>query len=426
MSKVYYGEYSLKHWIDLILNGNIQLPEYQRSFVWEEEDVQRLIKSLVSEQFVPPVTIAHYNQGSKSTNLILDGQQRLTAILLAYLGFFPDKSKFESCQDLLSDDDSNERDLINGNSMQEPKYIKWTFNELVEDKPDVYKLKKELLENEKYNRLIIKSFVDLSEEGKEDIYDGRFLGFSFIVPSENDDVRSTFSKIFRDINYQGKQLSPLESRKALYFLQTEYINFFEGIVVGSKRDVLCDIGIMDGVQKSKLDLLRYLSILSQYLALENTNNSGRVMIGYSSYRSRENFYADYVSYIVGEEQSSRVDKFNGFDFKETFPDNCWKESFVNLQRTILEFARYFDLVDKYHAFQSWIDADYWLFGIIYWIVFKNRTINIENDLVDKVKKKIFEKRNDKSYSTQPNRLGNLRDRLAWSINLFGEYVSKNS
>jgi hypothetical protein len=426
MSKVYYGEYSLKHWIDLILNGNIQLPEYQRSFVWEEEDVQRLIKSLVSDQFVPPVTIAHYNQGSKSTNLILDGQQRLTAILLAYLGFFPDKSKFESCQDLLSDDDSNERDLINGNSMQEPKYIKWTFNELVEDKPDVYKLKKELLENEKYNRLIIKSFVDLSEEGKEDIYDGRFLGFSFIVPSENDDVRSTFSKIFRDINYQGKQLSPLESRKALYFLQTEYINFFEGIVVGSKRDVLCDIGIMDGVQKSKLDLLRYLSILSQYLALENTNNSGRVMIGYSSYRSRENFYADYVSYIVGEEQSSRVDKFNGFDFKETFPDNCWKESFVNLQRTILEFARYFDLVDKYHAFQSWIDADYWLFGIIYWIVFKNRTINIENDLVDKVKKKIFEKRNDKSYSTQPNRLGNLRDRLAWSINLFGEYVSKNS
>ena len=32
-SRTYYGEYSLKHWIDLMLNGNIVLPEYQRSFV---------------------------------------------------------------------------------------------------------------------------------------------------------------------------------------------------------------------------------------------------------------------------------------------------------------------------------------------------------------------------------------------------------
>lgn len=36
-NKVYYGEYSLKHWIDLILSKNIELPEYQRYFVWEEK-----------------------------------------------------------------------------------------------------------------------------------------------------------------------------------------------------------------------------------------------------------------------------------------------------------------------------------------------------------------------------------------------------
>lgn len=27
-SKFYYGEYSLKHWIDLMLSGNIVLPEF--------------------------------------------------------------------------------------------------------------------------------------------------------------------------------------------------------------------------------------------------------------------------------------------------------------------------------------------------------------------------------------------------------------
>lgn len=29
-NKVYYGEYTLKHWIKLMLSGNIVLPECQR------------------------------------------------------------------------------------------------------------------------------------------------------------------------------------------------------------------------------------------------------------------------------------------------------------------------------------------------------------------------------------------------------------
>lgn len=51
-SRVYYGEYSLKHWINLLLKRNIVLPNYQRSFVWDEKDIKRLIKSLGEGQFV--------------------------------------------------------------------------------------------------------------------------------------------------------------------------------------------------------------------------------------------------------------------------------------------------------------------------------------------------------------------------------------
>lgn len=36
-NKVYYGEYTLKHWIDLILTENIILPKYQRFFVWDKD-----------------------------------------------------------------------------------------------------------------------------------------------------------------------------------------------------------------------------------------------------------------------------------------------------------------------------------------------------------------------------------------------------
>ena len=42
-NKVYYGEYTLKHWIRLMLREEIVLPEYQRHFVWSERDLKRLI-----------------------------------------------------------------------------------------------------------------------------------------------------------------------------------------------------------------------------------------------------------------------------------------------------------------------------------------------------------------------------------------------
>ena len=96
-NRVYYGEYSLKHWINMLLSKNIILPEYQRSFVWDEKDVVRLLNSIREGQFVQPVTIALYktDEGMPGQNLIIDGQQRLSSILLAYLGFMPDKNKFE-------------------------------------------------------------------------------------------------------------------------------------------------------------------------------------------------------------------------------------------------------------------------------------------------------------------------------------------
>ena len=84
-SRVYYGEYSLKHLINLLLRRNIVLPDYQRSFVWDEKDIKRLIKSLGEGQFVQPITIANYSCENRDLNLLLDGQQRLTSILLSYL-----------------------------------------------------------------------------------------------------------------------------------------------------------------------------------------------------------------------------------------------------------------------------------------------------------------------------------------------------
>ena len=80
---VYYGEYTLIHWIELILKKNIRLPRYQRYFVWNRKKISNLIDALKNDQFVPPITIGVFKVGDETINYILDGQQRLTSILLA-------------------------------------------------------------------------------------------------------------------------------------------------------------------------------------------------------------------------------------------------------------------------------------------------------------------------------------------------------
>lgn len=65
-NKVYYGEYSLDYWIELILSKNIILPDYQKNFVWDEEKREKLIESLSEKKFVPPVIIGSFKQDGKS------------------------------------------------------------------------------------------------------------------------------------------------------------------------------------------------------------------------------------------------------------------------------------------------------------------------------------------------------------------------
>ena len=70
-NKIYYGEYSLEHWIKLIFKKDIVLPEYQRYFVWDERKMKNLLVSIKNEQFVPPITIGNYREIDSGENINL-------------------------------------------------------------------------------------------------------------------------------------------------------------------------------------------------------------------------------------------------------------------------------------------------------------------------------------------------------------------
>lgn len=81
---------------------------------------------------------------------------------------------------------------------------------------------------------------------------------------------------------------------------------------------------------------------------------------------------------------------------------------------------------------TWIDADYWLFGLIYHILFKNRTLKASlsrekreggtTTLQEEIMNMIRAKQGDNNYVRNTNRLGNLRERLSESCEIYNKYV----
>lgn len=424
-NKVYYGEYTLKHWINMMLTGNIVLPDYQRHFVWREKDVKRLLQSLTEGQFVQPVTIALYDDGTTKQNLILDGQQRLTSLLLAYLGYFPDKKKFETgeCAKVASEDDS----AADEEAEPSTEGFLWQYSDLL----NYGKSKFEILSKISTDGRYIKTEDTLIAELTEDFFNKTYLGFSYVVPNTTivSDVQKNFSQMFRNINYFGKKLEPIDSRKSLYYQNQELIKYFEGKCEDG-ADVFGDLRIIEDLQPSKIDFVRYLAILSQYVASTRPEDAKDVMVGYSAYGSRESFYADYVSYILGIEQEDRTNKFDRFSFVEEFPNDVWKERFVNLREALAKVKPMMSLKGN-TSFNAWYEADYWLFGLIFQILFKGKILSEslgrvvrgrERTLKVDIKRQIDNDRSDASFSKNANRIGYIRNRLVKSCNIFSNYV----
>ena len=182
-NKVYYGEYSLDRWIKLVLTKKIVLPPYQRYFVWTEKQTARLLKSIEKYQYLPAVTIGACEDSTthKRVSMLLDGQQRLTSVLLASLGKFPKVKKPDKRLKYVDEVEGADEDGM------DDMLSEWTFANI----QDMGNSKMEVLEKinsdygDKYKELVIKHKDDTILVLDETFLKTHYIPFVYIVPDTN-------------------------------------------------------------------------------------------------------------------------------------------------------------------------------------------------------------------------------------------------
>ena len=83
-------------------------------------------------------------------------------------------------------------------------------------------------------------------------------------------------------------------------------------------------------------------------------------------------------------------------------------------------------------FSSWYEADYWLFGLMYYILFEGRKIRDQHVAVNnrgrhvtlksEIEAAIDRMRREPSFSKNSNRVTFIRNRLVESCNIYSSYV----
>ncbi|WP_343604782.1 DUF262 domain-containing protein [Fluviicola sp.] len=395
-NRVYYGQYSLKHWVELILQQNIILPNYQRYFVWDESRVKNLVETFKQKQFVPPITIGAFKvDQSSNVNYILDGQQRLTSIFLAYLQLFPDKSVYKATkekliEERLADENDDEDDELE-DALDD--VLEWDLSQLT---------KKGKNRSGILTGITPGNYKNIDYQVDEAFFKNNYLGFSYLVPDTvNPQAQQRYySSVFRNINVQGQALLAQESRASLYFLNEGLVDFFNPEL--SKTITVKYIN-----SESKADFVRFLSLLSQY---EKDGNNNKLARGFK--QKMENYYEDYIYSVVGERSSHTF-----VNFADLFPDGNYKPRFDKLRES-------FEQLDFKKQFSSIIDLDLYLFGLIYQIVFKDKSIDLarKEDLHTALESKITELKTSDAHRKAPAALKYLKERISSSIEIFNRFI----
>lgn len=383
-NKVYYGEYSLMRWIELLLQGGIVLPPYQRYFVWNEDQAVRLIKSIKEYNYLPAVTIGIGKNPAtgKKENMILDGQQRLTSVFLAFLKKFP-KRKMPIGKKKYADENDLPAVPVDDSLLSE-----WTIKDLLKmgNDPDSIVARINADYADSYTDFIING-INVNKE----FLSKHFIHFAYLVPDSSStelEKSKYLANVFHSINREGTKLTAQESRAALYYQGGNYQaelepDFCKGITANN----------------SLMDFVRFLALLSNYKKV----GSKHVAEGFSNVGNRETLYEEFVlAYVLKEDVN---DKFE-FD-REHYSEN--------LEKLKNAFDR-LGLKDRKCA--TIIELDYYFAGLIYYQLIVGNDFDAAKWDDTKSAIEALVNSADASHKNHPGQLQYLRKRIDESVKAY--------
>lgn len=385
-TKTYYGEYSLAHWIKLIKSGNIKMPEFQRKFTWRERQIIGLYNSLQDNFFIPPVIIVRQN----GQNFVLDGQQRLTSIVLLAEGL--EQIEYED---------------IKGKTLWD------AWGNLFIEKGGLYGKSARKVEPMSLRK--------------------KFLGFSFISVSEknndnkeNDEVKirnnKYFARIFHSINSSGINLTYEQKMDALKFIS---IDFEKLIYPDNLKDYK--------VGNKKIDLIRYLVFLYVFDYFSDDEKRADM---WRKFFNKQNFdisrwdqipaslfeiiYYDFIKSLSGEIDN----EINLFEKAKEHFEQISKQ----LEEKLNELVRFLNDIDVEKEIDKIYLADLYLFGLVNYLFIKNKSIYKDKDKNWSVDKVLFDSKFDElklkysvrngAHTKKPNTINNIENRIMASIELY--------
>ena len=87
-----YGiDYDVEGYVRRLQNGDIEIPEYQRKYIWDQKRASRFVESLLLDLPVPGIFL--YRDRDSEVLTVVDGQQRLQTLRFFYEGKFADSGR---------------------------------------------------------------------------------------------------------------------------------------------------------------------------------------------------------------------------------------------------------------------------------------------------------------------------------------------
>ena len=204
------NDFNISTIFNLIDNGIIKMPPFQRNYVWDIKRASKLIESVILGLPIPQVFL--YEKG-KNNFFVIDGQQRLMSIYFFVKQRFPTKEGRDILRDYVTGSET-----LNSEILSNDDYFTNFSLRLPSPVPS---------ETNKFNKL---KYETLGEY-KHTFDFLRTMRSVVIKQNEPDDQDSSMYEIFNRLNTGGQNLTSQEIRMSLF-----YSKFYEMLFIVNKNE----------------------------------------------------------------------------------------------------------------------------------------------------------------------------------------------